>query len=187
MEPTDIIKKYYPENSRAYYLLTKHGELVANKALKIAENVKNLNPNKQLIKELAMLHDIGMFLTNAPQLDCHGKEDYMRHGILGKEILQKEGLLVHAAFCESHIGIGFLAKEIEEQKLSLPIKDVLPLTIEEELVSFADIFFTKLNDDLSVEKDVESIRIKLKSFGGEKLKRFDALIVKFKYVESSHN
>lgn len=183
MEPKEIIKKYYDENSRAYYLLIRHGELVASKALKIAENVAYLNPNKKLIVELAMLHDIGMFLTNVPELDCRGSEDYLRHGILGKEILEKEGLPIHAAFCEKHIGLGFLAKEIEEQNLPLPRKDVIPSTIEEEIVSFADIFFSKLNDDLSSEKDINAIRAKLKTFRGEKLKRFDALLIKLRYYE----
>ena len=43
MNPLDIIKKYYPESSEAYHILTVHSRSVADKALEIARRHPELN------------------------------------------------------------------------------------------------------------------------------------------------
>ena len=74
MNPYDIIDKYYSDNAKLRDLLVTHSELVTAKALKAAEKHPELDIDAQFVKEAGMLHDIGIFLTDAPGIYCHGKE-----------------------------------------------------------------------------------------------------------------
>ncbi len=120
MDPIKIIRKYYGPESKAYYLLTRHSEMVAEKSVRIAQRVRHLHPDPDFIREAAMLHDIGIFLTNEPGIGCHGDREYICHGYLGREILEKEGLPRHALVCERHVGVGLSAAEIEDKNLPVP-------------------------------------------------------------------
>ena len=102
MKPLDIIKKYYPESSDAYRILVTHSRSVADKALALARLHPEMNLDLTFIEEAAMLHDIGIFLCNAPDIDCHGEADYICHGYLGADLMRKEGYPRHALVCESH-------------------------------------------------------------------------------------
>jgi len=73
MNPVDIIGEYYKPGSEAYAMLLQHGKSVARKALDAAAKVPSLNPDITLIHEAAMLHDIAVFMTDAPELHCTGK------------------------------------------------------------------------------------------------------------------
>ena len=123
MNPYDIIDKYYNDNEPLRTLLITHSELVTRKAVDAAEKHPELGANIQFIKEAGMLHDIGIFLTDAPGIYCHGKEPYLCHGILGAELMRKENYPRHARVCERHTGAGLTAEEIEKQNLPLPHKD----------------------------------------------------------------
>ena len=160
MEPLEIIKKYYDTHSEIYHILIKHSRSVADKALSLAKAHPEMNMDIKFIEEAAMLHDIGAFLCNAPDIDCHGAFDYVCHGYLGADILRKEGYPRHAFVCERHTGTGISLKMIEEEDLPLPRKDFLPISFEEQLICFADKFFskTKLNKEKSIEKIQESLR-----------------------------
>ena len=46
MNPIDILEQYYDRNSKAFEILTAHGSQVARKALKVAEKVSHLGPDK---------------------------------------------------------------------------------------------------------------------------------------------
>jgi uncharacterized protein len=176
MNPIDIIDKYYKSGSRAYEILIQHGKQVARKALDAAKKVPQLNPDLDFIKEAAMLHDIGMFLTNATELGCKGKNPYICHGYLGREILEKIGLPRHALVCERHVGVGITTKDINKYALPLPKRDMLPVSIEEQIICFADKFFSKNRDSLKKEKSVEDIRQYLKPYGLEKVRRFQSWV-----------
>ncbi len=103
MNALDVIEKYYEAGSTAYVFLVHHSRLVAQKAVEIADSVKGLSPNLQFIEEAAMLHDIGIFYTDAPKIGCYGYKEYLCHGYLGRELLEKEGLPAHALVCERHV------------------------------------------------------------------------------------
>ena len=90
MDPIKIIQKYYSIDSKTYQLLISHSEAVTKKALEIAKHVPHLHPDLKFIQEATMLHDIGIFLTDAPDLGCSGDKPYICHGYLGREILEKE-------------------------------------------------------------------------------------------------
>ena len=176
MNPVDIINKYYKSNSRAYKILIQHGKQVARKALDAAKKVPQLNPDIDFIKEAAMLHDIGMFLTNATELGCKGKNPYICHGYLGREILEKIGFPRHALVCERHVGVGITIEDINKYALPLPKRDMLPVSIEEQIICFADKFFSKNRESLKKEKSVEDIKQYLKPYGLEKVKRFQSWV-----------
>ncbi|HEA84354.1 MAG TPA: HD domain-containing protein [Thermodesulfobacterium geofontis] len=170
MDPLKIIEKYYSRNPKLLEILIKHSEAVANKALEIAKKFPNVDSN--FIYEASMLHDIGVIYTYIPKLNPEGKYPYIAHGYLGREILEKEGLPKHALVCERHIGVGITKKEIIEKNLPLPKRDMIPLTLEEKIIAFADKFFSKHPDGLVKEKSVEEIIKELKKYGNEKVKIF---------------
>lgn len=159
MNPLSIIEKYYTKDSELYNILLSHSIDVKDKALSIAHSHPELNANVAFIEEAAMLHDIGIFLTDAPSIKCFGTEHYIKHGILGAEILRKEGFPLHALVCERHTGAGLTKEEVAEQNLPLPHQDMMPISIEEQIICFADCFFskTKLGQEKSVEKIIEKM------------------------------
>ena len=148
-----------------------HRIAVANKAIAIAQQPPEMNADEQFIEEAALLHDIGIIGVNAPAIECYGTEPYIRHGILGAEILCNEGLERHALVCERHTGTGLTLQQIVEQDLPLPHCDMQPISIEEQIICFADKFFSKTR--LETEKTVEQARRSLEKFGSEGLEKFD--------------
>ncbi len=180
MDPVKLIEKYYKKNGAAYRYLKEHNESVAKKALEI---VKNMNDPSVVditfIKEAALLHDIGVRFTHAPHIGCFGKDSYIMHGVIGRKILEKEGFKEHALVCERHIGVGITAKEVRENDLPLPERDMVPLTKEEEIVSLADNFFSKSNSDLSREESIEEMEQEAKKYGEEKLKKLREWMSKY--------
>ena len=171
MDPLKIIKKYYPENSKLFKVLIKHSEAVAQKALKIAKKFPEVDKN--FIYEAAMLHDIGIIFTYIPKLNPDGKYPYIAHGYLGREILEKEGLPKHALVCERHMGVGITKEEIIKKNLPLPPRDMIPVTLEEKIIAFADKFYSKHPDEIIKEKSVEQIIKDLKKYGEDKVKIFE--------------
>lgn len=173
----DIIDRYYESGSPLREILIRHSEQVADKALSIAKG-RGISIPAEDIVTAAMLHDIGIFRCNAPGIECHGTEPYIRHGILGAELLRGEGAAEWIArVAERHTGAGLTAKEIEEQALPLPIRDYLPETQLERLICYADKFFSK--SGAMQEKPFDRVRASLEKFGPDTLARFDALALEF--------
>lgn len=181
MNPLKIIEKYYDPGSAAYAFLTEHSRMVTEKALKIAGKEAHLHPDLLFIQEAAMLHDIGIFLTDEPKLGCFGDKPYICHGYLGREILEREGFPLHALVCERHVGVGISTHDIRENKLPLPERDMEPVSIEEQIICFADKFYSKDSDFLLKEKTPGTVRKSIARFGQEKLARFDEWCRLFEY------
>jgi len=171
-----IIKKYYVPGSLAHDLLLVHSKAVMKLAFKIAKRNPHLNINIPLITQAAMLHDIGVFKTNAPELGCFGSFPYICHGFLGREILENEGLHVISLFCERHTGTGLSKEEIIEKKLPVPARDMLPVTIEEKLICYADKFFSKSSKYPDRPKKPAKILKNLSKYGCRKLDDFNAFV-----------
>ncbi|MDR2626593.1 MAG: HDIG domain-containing protein [Dysgonamonadaceae bacterium] len=177
MNPLDIIRKYYTEGSTLYDILVTHSRLVTEKAIAIALNHPELHPDVDFIREAAMLHDIGIFLTDAPDIACYGNMPYICHGYLGHDILQREGFPRHALLCERHTGMGMSRENIINNRLPLPHRDMLPVDIEEQIVCFADKFFSKTRPD--EEKSLDSVRAGISRFGQAEAARFDDCCKRF--------
>ena len=172
--PADIIRKHYANHPAAWQILLHHSRQVCFRALAIARRLQQERSlDLQFIAEAAMLHDIGMIQTNTPQLGCHGDEPYLRHGIAGRSILEAEGLTRHALVCERHIGIGLTALEICEQKLPLPVRDMLPLSLEEQIICYADLFYSKNIKSRDKVKSPDKVRKSLTKYGVEKVAVFN--------------
>ena len=147
---------------------------MAGKARAAALRVPALKPDLDFIEAAAMLHDIGIFQTDTPRLGCFGKQPYIRHGILGGNILKREGQPKLALVCERHIGVGISKADIRQQNLPLPNRDMIPVSIEEQIVCYADKFFSKNGNGQSAEKPVSKILKKLSRRGPEKVRRFES-------------
>lgn len=174
MDPIKIIQKYYDKDSDLYRILLDHSQAVSKKALEIAENLDNKEIDLKFIEEAALLHDIGIYLTHSPGIGCHGKDNYLCHGILGREILEKEGLPKHAMVCERHIGVGITKEEVKDGNLPLPARDMLPVSLEEKIICLADLFFSK--DSAKGERSVEEIKRFWSDFGPGQKRRIESLI-----------
>ena len=170
MDYWQIIQKYYPEDGALRRLLVQHSKCVADKAILIAESCPHLNIDRQFVEEAAMLHDIGICQTNAPGIHCHGDKPYICHGILGAAMMRAEGYERHARVCERHTGAGLSLQDIESQNLPLPHRSLLPETIEEQLICYADKFFSKSLPER--EKTLEQAIRSLSKFGDEGVQRF---------------
>jgi len=166
INPIDIISNYYDPDSRLFYILMQHNEHVLQKALDAASKVPHLKPDLDFIKEAALLHDIGIIKTDAPNLGCFGKHPYIQHGDLGRMILENIGLFRHALVCDRHMGVGMSKEEIAKNGLLLPARDMIPLSIEEQIVSFADKFFTKNWEQIVIKNPTDKIIDQLESYGG---------------------
>jgi len=179
IDAIELISKYYEPGSLAFNLLTCHSRAVARKALEVAGGLTNPTPDRVFIEEAAMLHDIGIFLTNAPGIGCHGDKPYICHGYLGRELLEREGLPAHALVCERHVVVGISIADIDRHGLPIPRRDMLPLTLEERIICFADKFFSKKVDALAKEKPLEEVKKGIAKYGADKLEIFEDMLRAF--------
>lgn len=165
-----IIDKYYTENDALKALLIKHSRQVADRCLAICDRHPELGLDCDFLEEAAMLHDIGIRWCHAPSILCMGEQPYIRHGLIGGKILREEGLPRHARVCERHTGTGLTREQITRQQLPLPEEDFSPETMEEQLVCYADKFYSKSHPDrvLTVEDTARS----LEKFGHEGVEKF---------------
>lgn len=171
MQPLTIIEQYYKPQTPIYKMLVSHSKQVAAFAENIARQHPQLGIDRQFVYEAAMLHDIGIYLTHAPDIHCYGTAPYLAHGYLGAEILLRHHLPRHALVCERHTGTGLSKQTIIEQNLPLPHRDMLPQSIEEQLICFADCFFSK--SKVSEQKTPEQVRNSFRKFGDATVRQFD--------------
>lgn len=143
MNPLDVINKYYADNEALRKLLIFHSQQVTQRALAIVRNRPELNLDAAFVEQAAMLHDIGIFMTDAPGIHCYGTEPYLMHGYLGAQLMRKEGLERVARVCERHTGTGLTPEVIAQRNLPLPQGDYRPETLEEKVICYADKFYSK--------------------------------------------
>ena len=171
MNYLDIINEYYPSENDLRRILLTHSRSVADRCRKIAHNHPELRLDTEFLEEAAMLHDIGIFACNAPSIQCLGTEPYICHGLIGGRLLRDKGLVRHAQVCERHTGTGLSREQIQKQNLPLPLEGRYePDTLEEQVVCYADKFYSKTHLDL--ERTVEQAARSLEKFGEAGLRRF---------------
>lgn len=199
MDYLALIHRYYPEDNALRRMLLHHSRQVCARALQIVERHPELGANRHLVKAGAMLHDIGIFLTDAPGIHCHGTAHYILHGSLGAQLLRNEAEQLKkekqqaeqlkeeqlqaiqlqeelhfyealARICERHTGTGLTRQTIIERGLPDPQQDLLPETIEEQIICYADKFYSKSH--LERERTIPQTLQSLEKFGAEGVEKF---------------
>lgn len=165
-----LFYKYYNDNPELRRIVVTHSEQVAHKALQIRIK-KHLPISPKDIYCAAILHDIGVVKCFAPDIHAHGSLHYLNHGLEGMKMLNHHGLKQYASVCSTHTGAGITAKEIIDNNLPLPPIDLIPKTLLEKLICYADKFFSK-SGHLEKEKSLEEVLQQIKKFGPDALKRF---------------
>ena len=172
MDPVVLIEKYYStDNKELLDILMKHSIAVSQKALQIVERHPELHLDREFVYEASMMHDIGIFMTDAPEIHCYGDMPYICHGYLGADLMRREGYFRHALVCERHTGAGLSLEQIERENLPVPHRDMVPVSLEEQVICFADKFYSKTH--LDTEKTVEKARKSIKKYGKAGVERFD--------------
>jgi len=172
-----IIDQFYPEDNALKRLLIQHSQSVAQRALQIASYHPELQLDRNFLQEASMLHDIGIFRCDAAGIYCYGDQPYICHGIIGAQLLRELGYEKHARVCERHTGAGITRNEIIQQQLPLPHQDFLPETLEEQVICYADKFFSKSHPN--EEKTPEQAMRSLAKFGEDSVQRFSEMMHKF--------
>lgn len=199
MDYLALLHRYYPEDNALRRMLLHHSRQVCARALQIVERHPELSANRNLVEAGAMLHDIGIFLTDAPGIHCHGTAHYILHGSLGAQLLRNEAEQLKkkkqqaeqlkkeklqaiqlqeelhfyealARICERHTGTGLTRQTIIERGLPDPQQDLLPETIEEQIICYADKFYSKSH--LERERTIPQTLQSLEKFGDEGVEKF---------------
>ena len=179
MWTTDLLARYFEKGP--LLIVREHSRHVADLALEIAGRLSLPDGKLRFIEEAAMLHDIGVSQVRAAGLGINGEHPYIMHGVLGREILDREGYPLHALVCERHTGVGLTIDDIVRQNLPLPRRDMCPQSLEEQIICFADLFYSKNPDHLGRRKSVAKVRSKLLPFGEDKVALFDEWLARFGY------
>ncbi|MCB9361843.1 HDIG domain-containing protein [Candidatus Woesearchaeota archaeon] len=139
-----LLRKYAP-NEEVFLKVIKHTSLVRHLALKYGRRVQGIDLD--FLGTAALLHDIGRF--QCPP----GSRKSMQHGVVGEEIMRREGYPLHGRVCSRHIGIGISADDIKKQGLDLPLQDYLPESAEELIITYADnLEHRGIKDEMYVEE-----------------------------------
>jgi uncharacterized protein len=170
MDSLQIIRAHYQPGTPLYELLVNHSRRVRDKALTVAWSVAHLAPDMHFIEEAAMLHDIGIQATAAEGIFCSGSLPYVCHGVIGGRMLGALGLQRHALVCERHVGAGLSRTEIVARGLPLPLRDMLPVSLEEIIICYADKFFSKKRPDRELAP--KEVITELGHFGPAQAERF---------------
>ncbi|MDE5720849.1 MAG: HD domain-containing protein [Paramuribaculum sp.] len=169
-----VIDQYYPEGSPLRDIFLRHSRSVAAFALEIAVKCR-LPLDPAIVEEAAMLHDIGIFLTDAPGIHCHGTAPYIAHGFLGADLLRRHGISEKVArVAERHTGSGLTPDDIAAQNLPLPAdRSYMPATLLERLICYADKFYSKSGD--MKRKSLDKVKASQARISEATLQRFERL------------
>lgn len=171
VDAESVLGRYF--QGEALDMVVTHGAMVSGLALEVGRTLELSMEEMSFLGQAAMLHDIGICRVHAPDIGLLGCHPYLMHGILGREILEAEGLPRHALVCERHIGVGLTEADIVGQGLPLPLRDMTPQCRAEEIVCFSDLFFSKKLGELENIKSPPRVREQVGAFGGDKLQIFD--------------
>ena len=173
----ELLGRYF--EGEALAVIVGHGRAVAGLALNVCRLLGLAEEECRFVEQAALLHDIGVCRTRAPKIGLEAGFPYIMHGIIGREILEQEGFPRHALVCERHIGVGLTVEDIVRQRLPLPQRDMTPVSLPEQIICFADLFFSKSPGKLTHQKSPDKVRSKLAGFGEDKTLIFDRWMVLF--------
>lgn len=174
--PLDVIDKFYAEDSKLRRILLIHSWQVATRVMKCNAMHPELKLDRGLLFRGAMLHDIGIKQTYAPSIFCEGTDPYLMHGFWGARMLRQFGMEREARICERHTGAGMSQQAIIDARLNIEAKDYLPETLEEQLVCYADKFYSKSKPNRRLNaQDAYNGLLRFGEEGAERFKQWDRL------------
>lgn len=132
-------------------LVWTHSQIVKEISLLISQKLKTdcqIEVDKNLLINGALIHDLGFYQCFDD--DFNKIEKYLLHSQFGYDICHQENLPENLArFCLVHNGVG--------------IPPHIPITLEEEIVTYADCFHSKghprFNDIEVVKKEIMEYRL----------------------------
>jgi uncharacterized protein len=137
----------------------------------------DLGLDADLVRAGSLLHDIGVYRL----YDAAGQRlvaHYLRHGLLGHELLVTEGYPeAICRFASRHTGMGLSREDVRSQGLPLPAGDYLAESGEEQLVMYADKFHSKTGPPVFVT--AEEYAASVRRFGEDKVATFAAMRERF--------
>jgi uncharacterized protein len=156
-------ERFAPDRA-AFELVWTHCRIVCE----IAEQLRTGDEDRELVRAGALLHDIGVYRLGHD-------EAYVRHGLLGHELLRTLDVAEPLArFCSHHTGVGITRDDVLEQGLPLPPADYLAETPSETLVMYADKFHSKTTPPRFVTGSTYTGLVS--RFGAGRAARFRALV-----------
>jgi uncharacterized protein len=160
------LHKEVAPSAEAFEIVYTHCEIV----WAIASQLIDLSLDAELLRAGCLLHDIGVHLLDG--------EHYIRHGVLGEELLRSRGFPEAVArFCGHHTGVGLTRDDVVRQALPLPPADYLAETGEERLLMYADKFHSKSTPPVFVTAPTYAEQVS--AFGAAHAARFAELLREF--------
>jgi len=168
----------YAPTTEAFESVYTHCEIVWRIAEQLLAGPGGVGVDAELVRAGCLLHDIGVYRLYDEQGRRGDHTQYVRHGVLGADILAAEGLPpMLGRFCSCHTGVGLTRHDILSQNLPIPLGDYVPQTAEERLVTYADKFHSKSRPPRFVSADTFARRIA--RFGEEKVVVFGEFAEEF--------
>ncbi|MFC9503345.1 HD domain-containing protein [Streptomyces sp. NPDC057002] len=169
-------EKHAP-SAEAFRLVHTHCEIIWGIAEQLLSAPHLAHLDAELVRAGCLLHDIGVYRLYGDDGRLN-HANYIRHGLLGHEILEAEGFPEPLCrFCSHHTGVGLTRDDIVSQKLPLPPADYLAQSEEERLVMYADKFHTKSRPSVFLSPDEYAAHVR--RFGADKVTAFQALRAEF--------
>jgi len=178
--PTDeeilALNEKYAPTAEALDLVYQHCLIVCGIAAQLHARA-GLDSDIGLVRAGCLLHDIGVYRL----YDAAGELDhanYIRHGVLGHELLRAEGFPeAICRFASCHTGMGLTRDDVLRQGLPLPPADYLAETGEEALVMYADKFHSKTTPPTLLTACAYAASVR--RFGADKAARFESMRAAF--------
>jgi uncharacterized protein len=153
-------------------LVYTHCQIVAAVARQLLES-SGFAADAAVVRAGALLHDVGVYrlYDEAGRLD---HAHYIRHGVLGQELLRAAGLPeVICRFAAHHTGTGLTRADVLRQHLPLPPADYLAETPEETVVMYADKFHRKTSPPVFLTAGAYARSVR--RYGPDKVAAFQAM------------
>ena len=167
----------YAPTPEAFESVSSHCGIVWRIAEELLNGLNETAIDGNLVRAGSLLHDIGVYRL----YDTNGNldhENYVRHGLLGHEILAAEGLPeTLCRFCSCHTGVGLTKHDVLCQQLPLPPADYLAVSEEKKPVMYADKFHSKTTPPVFVT--AASYLAGVRRFGEDKVARFASMAEQF--------
>jgi uncharacterized protein len=172
VEEIRALHQEHAPTPEAFDLVYTHCEIVCGIAEQLLARAAH-DLNAALVRAGSLLHDIGVYSL----YDGNGKldtSDYVRHGLLGYELLRAAGFPgALCRFCSRHTGMGLSSDDVRDQGLPLPVADYLAESGEEKLVMYADKFHSKSRPPAFFTADSALARVR--RYGEDKAAAFTLL------------